>query len=523
MLGLEGAGSGKADRPDRQPLIDMKIQSQTPRGSRSFLRRAPRTGSLLQLLFLLATFFGAYRVEAQFTPGSGGSIPDLAPLTDPVGSIGGLRVHQTHRRNYTLDTGTHPELDLVFPPPSYYGATSYVLQRSIDGTTGWVDVPWNWDVLRTQDSNDNGFSFDPGSSFHYRLRVEGGPREGQFSNVVFAEASTVDTWFQGWGVESNMFFTGIMHPWVGNGTKASFTVENLADYSKVTGGISLQWYRSNPKTGEMTLIPGATNDLYVSTMDDVGGWDLICRATGDGTTVGGFIQIVAGGGVKIPNKAFASQFTEEGFLLNLFKSVPSLDENDLTLNYYDEDLMATVDVPIASVTPLTGNSSFLITVDLPAKAGEFYLSNESDVWQIGEEVANHPGLPPMMMEFLTIRNEPEITVMNPGTTPLTDNSGRLNFGTTKVKKRSAPKVFTIRNDGAAPLSGLSVRVIGADSKDFHLIPPGMGSLPPGASTTFSVTYKPRAKGTSKAKLLITNNDRNENPFDVNVIGRGKSK
>lgn len=470
---------------------------------------------------VIALLFGLGRAEAQFIPGSGGTVPDIAPFTDPVGSIGGLRVYQTHRRNYTFGSGNHPELDLDFLPPSDFGATAYVLQRSLNGTTGWADVPWGMEVLRTTANNSTNFSFTPDGHYFYRLRVEGGPRDGQVSNVVIAEVSTVETRFAGWSVDSSMFLTGVMYPWVGHGMEVSFNVKNLADESDVTGGLTLQWYRVHPRTWEMTLIPGATDPLYVTTNDDLGGWLLVCRATGNQTTVGGLINLPAGGGVKVPNKAYLSQFSETGFRLNLHKSVPSLAKEDLLLAYYDETLLMNVPVPIDSVTPVGGNASFDLVVDLPEGVKQFYLSNTSNVWLLGEERAIHPGQPAMFMEFLTLDIQPDISVTQTPGGALADNSGKVNFGTVKVKKRSAAKVFTVRNDGSDPLGGLSVKSTGADSKEFLVTPLPVSTLAPGGSATFKVTYKPKAKGSSKAKVQVLSNDPNENPFDINVTGKGK--
>jgi hypothetical protein len=318
-----------------------------------------------------------------------------------------------------------------------------------------------------------------------------------------------------------MFLTGVMFPWVGHGTEVSFTVKKLADESDVTGGLSLQWYRVHPRTWEMTLIPGETNPRYVTTNDDLGGWLLVCRATGDQTTVGGLINLQAGGGVKIPNKAFLSHFTETGFRLNLLKSVPSLAKEDLLLAYYDENLLMNVPVPIDSVTPVGGNASFEVTVNLPEGVDELILSNNSKVWTLGEETALHPGMPPMFMEFITLEIEPDITVIQSGGKVLADNSGKVPFGTVKVKKRSAPMGFTVRNDGPDPLTGLSVRSIGADAREFLITPLPVSTLAPGASATFKVTYKPRTTGTSKAKVQVQSNDPDESSFEINVTGKGK--
>jgi len=497
------------------------MNTQIPRVNLALHCRSRRPRILSCSLLALAAFFGLSQAEAQFVPGSGGAVPDLAPLTDPVGSIGGLRVYQTHRRNYTFGGGNHPEIDLSFLPPSEFGADAYVLQRSFAANSGWADVPSGMDVLRTPDNSYNNFSFTPDGNYYYRLRVEGGPRDGQFSNVVIAEAATVETRFAGWSVDSSMFLTGVMYPWVGHGMEASFNVKRLADESDVTGGLTLQWYRVHPRTWEMSLIPGETNPLYVTTNDDLGGWLLVCQAMGDQTTVGGLINLQAGGGVKIPNKAYLSQFSETGFRLNLHKSVPSLAKEDLLLAYYDETLLMNVPVPIDSVTPVGGNASFDLAVDLPEGVKQFYLSNASNVWLLGEERAIHPGQPAMFMEFLTLDIQPDISVTQTPGGVLADNSGKVNFGTVKVKKRSAAKVFTVRNDGSDPLAGLSVKTSGADSKEFLITPLPVSTLAPGNSATFKVTYKPKAKGSSKAKVQVLSDDPNENPFDINVTGKGK--
>jgi hypothetical protein len=476
-----------------------------------------RCGSRIGLGLCLAAFLGSGQVRAQFTPGSGGTIPDVAPFEDPVGSIGGLRVYQTHRRNYVFSGGNHPELDVNFRPPSDFGATAFVLQRSINGTSGWVDVPWGVDVLRTPSSDTNNFSFTPDGHFHYRLRVEGGTRDGQFSNVVFAEASTIETRYAGWSVDSSMFLTGVMYPWVGHGMEASFTVRKLSDDTDVTGGVSLQWYRVHPKTWEMTLIPGATNPLYTTTNDDVGGWLLVCRATGNGTTVGGFMQIGSGGGVKIPNKAFVSGFTSTGFRLNLFKSVPSLAAGDLELTYYDDALMTNVPVPINSVTPIGGNASFFIGVTLPGGVDEFMLSNVSDVWTMGEESNLHPGMPPMFMEFVKVSpqpeiTEPEITVIDLPNKALSNNKGQVIF------RNGQTIAFAVRNDGNAPLVVRSAKTV-VNPNEFRTTPLTR-TLAPGASATFKVTFidKTRTRRSS-GKVQIQNNDPDEQSFIINLLQR----
>lgn len=436
-------------------------------------------------------------------------------------SIGGLRVYQSDRSNNVFVPGNHAEIDFEFFPPSEFGATAYVMQRSFTGSGGWADVPYGMDVLRTSSSDQDNFSFETDGIYHYRLRVEGGPRDGQVSNTVFPPVSLVETYWAGWGVDSSMFITGTSYPWVGHGMTSSFIVKKLSDNSEVSGGLSLQWYRVHPRTWEMTAIDGATSDTYVTTQDDVGGWILVCRATGDETNVGGLINVTSGGGAMIPNLAFVSEFTDEGFRLNLHKTVPSLAPGDLKLTYYDAGTMMNVDVPIDTVTPIGGNASFRIGVTLPGGVDQFTLSNESEVWKLGEEFDNHPGIPPMFIEFLTIDIEPDITVMQPEPKVLADNRGKINFGKVRLKKRSRAKVFTVRSDGGEALASLSVGTSGSASRDFLVTPLPVSTLAPGEASTFMVTFKPRSRGTRNAKVLVRSNDPDEAPFDIKVTGKGK--
>ncbi len=329
---------------------------------------------------------------AQIVPGAGGSIPAIAPLQGLPNQIGGLKVDQIDRENDWFG-GTRAVLDLSFPSPSTHGAGAYTLQRSSDGSV-WEDI-----LSTAADSQDN-FSFNPGGSYFYRLVVQGGPRDGQVSNVVSAPYPGVDTRFAGWSLDESMFITGVMAPLVGRGLTASFTVRKLSDDSDVAGGLSYQWYRVNPHTSEMTPIAGATGQTYVTTLDDVGGYQLLCRATGDEVAVGGICQIGSGGRVLIPNPASASDVTPTGFRLNLHKNVPSLTTSDLTLNCWNGT--DSVTLPITGVAPLAGNASFDIAVEIPADAQDLWLSNESEVWVLGEEFSFMPEMPPHFMQSLRI-------------------------------------------------------------------------------------------------------------------------
>ena len=117
-------GSGLPSTYTPYPIMNANLTF--PRVSRSagFWRGL---GALLLSTVSLPAF-------AQFVPGSGGTVPDVAPFVDPVGSIGGLRIYRSHRRNDFIGSGNHPVIDFEFFPPSVFGATAHGRKANFDNT-----------------------------------------------------------------------------------------------------------------------------------------------------------------------------------------------------------------------------------------------------------------------------------------------------------------------------------------------------------------------------------------------------
>ncbi|MCP5533630.1 MAG: hypothetical protein H7A48_10690 [Akkermansiaceae bacterium] len=311
----------------------------------------------------------------QFAPGEGGWVPEIAELSEPPGMITSLWVKQIDREPYHFISGTEAILDLGFSTPSSYGASSFDLQQSADGTGGWTAL------YSTVSAEQDNFSFNPGSGGHFRLLVHGGPRDGQVSNVVQAQSSLLDTQFSGWGIGTDFGATGIMAPWVGHAQTAYFNVRDLSDGSDIYDGVSFQWYRVDPTTGDATAISGAADATYVTTLDDVGGYELICRGTGNGVTVGGFAQVKAFGPVVAFNRAEVSDVDRGGFTLSLHKSVPSLAPGDLKLSYWGDS--GELEIPISSVTAVSDNAVFQVVAEVPDGVTGANLGNLSSVWRLG--------------------------------------------------------------------------------------------------------------------------------------------
>ncbi|HPA16252.1 MAG TPA: glycoside hydrolase family 99-like domain-containing protein [Verrucomicrobiae bacterium] len=81
--------------------------------------------------------------------------------------------------------------------------------------------------------------------------------------------------------------------------------------------------------------------------------------------------------------------------------------------------------------------------------------------------------------------------------------------------------FTIRNTGPADLTGLGVSIDGADADTFTVSVGPSASVPPLASTEFSVRFAPTDAGDKAAELHIaSDDDPGKHPYDISLIGMG---
>ncbi|HEY0548906.1 MAG TPA: choice-of-anchor D domain-containing protein, partial [Verrucomicrobiae bacterium] len=116
---------------------------------------------------------------------------------------------------------------------------------------------------------------------------------------------------------------------------------------------------------------------------------------------------------------------------------------------------------------------------------------------------------------------PDIVVEHPSGTNLVDGLGTNNFGASLLGTTNAPRTFIIRNVGLTNLTGLAITKDGTHSGDFILDTNGMNtSIAPGDSTAFSVIFVTGSTGTRTAAIHIANNDPDENPFDIALVGSG---
>lgn len=97
----------------------------------------------------------------------------------------------------------------------------------------------------------------------------------------------------------------------------------------------------------------------------------------------------------------------------------------------------------------------------------------------------------------------------------------LDLGPVLVGGSTLVTQFTIRNTGNAGLAISDVSVAGANAADFVVSTAGMAtSLPPLASTSFTLTFTPGAKGARSASLRVGSNAPGRNFFDVTLAALG---
>ncbi len=157
--------------------------------------------------------------------------------------------------------------------------------------------------------------------------------------------------------------------------------------------------------------------------------------------------------------------------------------------------------------PALGNEAFVSAAD--AFTVYWYEGRE------GFTVPTWQGYPAWM-----VPKGPEIAVYQPRGFELVDGIGKKSYGGQRVGAKSPPRTVTIRNRGSRTLRDLSVKAGGNHPDDFIIRQPEVKNLPPGAATTFKVSFKPMAQGSRNAVIRIRSNDSDEGVFEIHFDGHG---
>ncbi len=114
---------------------------------------------------------------------------------------------------------------------------------------------------------------------------------------------------------------------------------------------------------------------------------------------------------------------------------------------------------------------------------------------------------------------PEIAVEQPAGTELADNVSTVSYGDV-LTGVPVVKTFTVKNIGDATLNLTTVTKDGTDAAEFTVSSLSSGTVAPGASATFSVTFTPSTLGAKTAAIHIGSDDADESAFDISLTGNG---
>ena len=170
-------------------------------------------------------------------------------------------------------------------------------------------------------------------------------------------------------------------------------------------------------------------------------------------------------------------------------------------------------VPTASVAKESGNSGDLFGSSVAASGVIVVVGTPSDDRTEPDKGAAYVFGPAA----------PEIAVKGPLGVVL-ENGGMSDFGAVAMGPGGGGTLeFTILNTGITGLGIQNVTMTGGDLGDFIVDTAGMAAtVPADDDTTFRVSLNPSASGTRMATLRIESSDEDENPFEIQLTGRGLS-
>lgn len=97
-----------------------------------------------------------------------------------------------------------------------------------------------------------------------------------------------------------------------------------------------------------------------------------------------------------------------------------------------------------------------------------------------------------------------------------DDSSTVNFGMVNQGTNSS-KTFVITNSGGAELTGISVSIEGSDADRFSVTVSPATSVVSSGTTEFTVVFTPGEAGMKTTNLIITSNDADESPFNIQLF------
>ncbi len=342
---------------------------------------------ILGLLLVYPSNLFSQNKFTEITPNEGGTLPIFKELQKlENGKIAGFFVKQISCYTYFANNQScYVEIEMSFPEPEKIGANSYILEKYNNQSSTWENATEDGKVIELT-SDYKWLKWDENTKF--RLRVNGGDKDGYTSNEEEIKMPNVHTKVMNWSLDGSMWLTGVMHGNVGCGIEASVGIQ-LRDkkppYEFVDGEyddyIVYEWYRMNLHTFEKELIKGANSKMYITTEDDIG-YLIVSVIRGDNVNASFFVQQESFSPIKFRNPCSVDYLGDDGLIINTYYSIPNFNKNTITLfdseNYVDMESDEAVEV-------IPGKYKIRIPFDF----GYYDVKTNSDSWYLSPTRGEH--------------------------------------------------------------------------------------------------------------------------------------
>jgi hypothetical protein len=210
-------------------------------------------------------------------------------------------------------------------------------------------------------------------------------------------------------------------------------------------------------------------------------------------------------------------------------------EGDSRMETFTIENNGTSTLIISGIVPSSGDTDqfvvdFSIPPIAPGSSNTFMVTFSptfpGDKWAIITVLNNDPNNDPYTFRVEGMVGLPPVVDVEvwEGATYYPDGSTYSGFGTVSVGSSSVPVTFFIWNNGPDDLVIPNIVITGGSILEFDL---DLNStdlntpIPPGVSTTFTVTFSPLSSGSKWLDLDINYNDPIQTPYQIRLEGQGE--
>ncbi len=177
---------------------------------------------------------------------------------------------------------------------------------------------------------------------------------------------------------------------------------------------------------------------------------------------------------------------------------------------------------------LTNTGPLILTISSIAASGDFLQENNCHTSvaagaSCSIDVSFEPTVKGTRTGTLTITgnaaNSPQTVALTGTGTVVELSPTSVNFGNQAVGTTSPPQTVTLTNVGTVPLRIVGIGVDGSDFADFPEATNCPSSLAAEASCAINVRFRPRATGTRRASVVVSD-DGGGSPQRVGLVGNG---